>query len=311
MTHLIRGLHNLSTPLAGAVVAMGNFDGLHLGHQSLLLALKTAAKARGLPSVVILFEPQPREFFQKNNAIPRLMRFREKYLGLKKEGIDYCVCLYFNEALSSLSPEDFVQTVLVEKLNTKTMIVGDDFRFGAKRRGDVNVLKTLGERYHFEVQQINQYQFQGERVSSTTVRNALQAGKMALAKTYTGQYYRLLGKVAHGDKRGRELGFPTANIFLHRHLVALSGIYAVNVYGVGQDVYQGVAYVGTRPVFNGTRVIMEVHLFDFDGSLYGKNLEVEFLHKIRDDQHFDSIEKLIEQIKQDIREARAYFKQLR
>lgn len=303
---LIRGLHNFKKALAKSAVTLGNFDGLHLGHQELLAHLKSVAAQKNLPTVVILFEPQPREFFEKIPSVARLMRWREKYQALKAAGVDYCLTLKFNENLANLSADDFVKKILIEKCQAQFVLVGDDFRYGAKRLGDV---KTL-QKYGFPVEQLEPIKAQNTRISSTQIREALQQGQIELANELLGYPYTLLGKVAHGEKRGREWGFPTANIFLHRKLVPLNGIFAVNIYGADKKILKGSAYVGTRPVFNGVRVIMEVHILDFNGHLYGKNLKIEFLHKIRGDQHFTSIEALIAQIKQDVAATRAYFAQL-
>ncbi len=303
---LIRGLHNFKQALAKSAVTLGNFDGLHLGHQELLARLKAVAAQKKLSTLVILFEPQPREFFEKTPTVARLMRWREKYQALKAAGIDYCLVLYFKQKLANVSADDFVRQILIEKCNAQFVLVGDDFRYGAKHLGDVSSLQN----YAFEVEQLRAVVRQEKRISSTQIREALQKGEIEVANQLLGHPYTLLGKVAHGDKRGRELGFPTANIFLHRKRVPLSGIFAVRIHGADKKTLEGSAYVGTRPVFNGVRVIMEVHILDFSGDLYGKNLQVEFLHKIRDDQHFDTIGELVAQIQGDITATRAYFKQL-
>lgn len=301
---LIRGLHNFKKPLAASVVTLGNFDGVHLGHQALVDRIKKLAADLNAPTMVILFEPQPREFFKAEPSVPRLMRFREKYLALKAAGIDYCLCLYFNKKLAALSAEKFVQKILIDKCNAKAIVVGDDFQFGAKRAGDINLL----QQYNFAVEAVAPISVANRRVSSTRVRNALITGQIEYAARYLGHPYILIGKVAHGEKRGRELGFPTANIFLHRKQVPLSGIYAVRVHGIDNKIYFGSAYIGTRPVFNGTRVIMEVHVLDFSGDLYGKNIQVEVLHKIRGDANFDSVEALVKQINLDIAQTREFVK---
>lgn len=302
---LIRGLHNFKQALAKLAVTLGNFDGLHLGHQALLTRLKTVAAQKNLPTLVVLFEPQPREFFEKIPKVARLMRWREKFEALNAAGIDYCLTLKFNDALANLSADDFVRKILIEKCQAQFVLIGDDFRYGAKRLGDVNSLRD----YAFEVEQLAPVLKQNIRISSTQIREALQEGAIEKANSLLGHPYTLVGKVAHGEKRGRELGFPTANIFLHRKLVPLRGIFAVKIQGADKKILQGSAYVGTRPVFNGVRVIMEVHILDFSGDLYGKNLQVEFLHKIRDDQHFVTIQELVLQITGDIAATRAYFKQ--
>jgi riboflavin kinase/FMN adenylyltransferase len=304
---LIRGYYPSSRSLSGSVVTLGNFDGIHLGHQQLLKQLIKAGKSLSLPTVVITFEPQPKEFFTKQQAVPRLMRFREKWSALKNEMIDYVYCLRFNQKLADVAADEFVKKILVNQLHAKSVIVGDDFRFGAKRSGDIALLKQLGEHYGFSVIVVPTVTMANSRVSSTRVREALQAGDMTLAAKLLNRNYRLCGKVTHGEKRGRILGFPTANINLHRKLVPLSGVFVVRAYGINKHPYQGVANVGVRPVFNGARILLEVHLFDFHDDIYGRNLEIEFLHKLREEKHFGSIDALVAQIKQDAVDAKNYF----
>lgn len=304
---LIRGHYPSSSCLSGSVVTLGNFDGMHEGHQQLLKQLMTTATALSLPSVVITFEPQPKEFFAKQHTVPRLMRFREKWSSLKNEAIDYVYCLRFNQKLAELSAVDFIKQILVDQLQAKAVIVGDDLHFGAKRAGDIALLKQWGQRYGFAVIAVPTVTMANSRVSSTRVREALQAGDMTLAATLLNRTYRLCGKVVHGEKRGRILGFPTANINLHRKLVPVMGVFVVRVYGIDQQPYQGVAHVGIRSMFGGTRVLLEVHLFDFHGDIYGRNLEIEFLHKLREEEHFASVEALVEQIHRDVIDAKRYF----
>src|SRR3990167_7826385 len=304
---LIRGNDHLTQTLTGSVVTLGNFDSMHVGHQALLRQLKTLGEQRHLPTVLITFEPQPKEFFEKQQTVARLMRFREKYLAAQKYGIDHVVCLRFNRALADLSPEDFVKNILVDQLGMTAIVVGEDFRFGAKRRGNVDLLNALGERYHFQTFPIQAIALDGERVSSTRVRAALQAGDMKGAEKLLGHSYRLSGKVVHGNKIGRDLGFPTANINLHRKLVPIAGVFVIRASIEGEESYCGVANVGTRPVFNGTRVLLEVHLFDFHADIYQHHLEVEFLHKLRDEAYYDNRADLIAQIRLDVAAAKAWF----
>ncbi|WP_423062901.1 bifunctional riboflavin kinase/FAD synthetase [Candidiatus Paracoxiella cheracis] len=307
---LIRGNHNLSQPLQGAVVTLGNFDGMHLGHQALLNKLNAMRESLNLPSIVITFEPQPKEFFAKRETVPRLMRFCEKWLALKDYNIDYVFCLRFNQALASLSPEAFVKKILIDQLNAKVVIVGDDFRFGAKRAGDYAQLKQLGDKYGFQTIEMPTIMVDNERVSSTRVREALEAGDLNAAEKLLGRPYRLYGKVGHGDRLGRDLGYPTANVNLHRDLVPLGGIFVIRVYGLGDHPYEGVANVGTRPMVGGTRILLEAHLFDFNAEIYGHNIEVEFLHKLRDEERYDTLEELVEHIHQDVIDAKNYFRHL-
>ncbi|OGO93550.1 MAG: riboflavin biosynthesis protein RibF [Coxiella sp. RIFCSPHIGHO2_12_FULL_42_15] len=302
----IRGLHNLKNFTAKSVMTIGNFDGVHLGHQQLLQEVKRQSALLHAKSVVITFEPQPKEFFAKRPLVPRLMRFAEKYLALQRVGIDYFCCLYFNEALATLSAKAFVEDILLKKLNLKAIIVGYDFRFGADRKGDFALLQKLGKKYHFDAIEIPPFLFEKEPVSSTRIRAALCEGDMVLVQALLGQIFTLRGKVTYGHQRGRDLGFPTANIDLHRELVPISGVFVVRA-TLGGDVLNGVANVGIRPTFAGQRVLLEVHLFDFNRNIYGANLEVEFLHKLREEKRYDSFDALLQQIKKDVSEAKKYF----
>lgn len=303
---IIRGNCHLTHVLKGSVVTLGNFDGMHLGHQALLRQLIGVGRKLQLPTVLITFEPQPKEFFQQQ-PVSRLMRFREKCLAAENYGIDFVLCLRFNQTLADLSAEDFVKNILVDQLGMAAIVVGDDFRFGAKRAGDFALLKELGEQYNFQVVGVHTVDVEGKRVSSTRVREALRAGNMNVAEKLLGHSYYLFGKVLHGDKVGRDLGFPTANINLHRKLVPIAGIFVIRAHIFGDGIYNGVANVGTRPVFNGTRVLLEVYLFNFNADIYGHNMQVEFLHKLRDEERYDSVEKLIKQIHQDVIDAERYF----
>ncbi len=304
---LIRGRHNLSGRLRGCVITVGSFDGLHLGHRKLLQELKAAGQLLHLPAVVVTFEPPPKEFFSRKQTVPRLMRFREKWNALLEYNVDYLLCLQFNEALARLSPEDFVEEIVVNQLHAKAIIIGDDFRFGAKRAGDTALLKTFGEKWGFKVIEVPAVTHHGERISSTRVRAALQSGDLKLARALLKRPYRLCGKVVHGDGRGRQWGFPTANLHLHRSCVPVSGIFVVRAYGLGKNGFEGVASIGTRPTFNENRLVLEVYLFDFNENIYGKTLEIEFLHKLRDEVRYASVEALVDQIRKDVADARAYF----
>lgn len=303
---LIRGLHNLIVPLSGSLVTIGNFDGVHLGHQQLIHCLAKHRDQHQLPIVVITFEPQPKEFFAKQQAVPRIMRLTEKYRVLQALGVDYLCCLYFNDAFASLSAQDFVTDILLKRLNMRVMVVGHDFHFGAKRQGDFDLLRQLAAHQNFEVAQIPPITLDDGVVSSTRLRDALCAGDMSLVTRLLGRPYCLWGKVCYGRQRGRDLGFPTANINLHRDIVPLHGVFVVRAKWRGNSV-DGVANVGVRPTFHGTRVLLEVHLLDFSDSIYGENLQVEFLHKIRDEKRYDKFEALVTQIREDVQQARAYF----
>ena len=304
---LIRNRSPLLSQSCGCVVTLGNFDGIHLGHQVLLKKLEALKASSHLPVVLITFEPQPKEFFAKRQTVSRLMRFCEKWLALQAYSIDYVLCLQFNTALANLSPEQFVRQIVVGQLNAKIVVVGDDFHFGAKRAGDYEQLKKLGEQYSFQAIELPTVMLDGERVSSTRVRQALEAGNLDYAQQLLGRPYRLYGKVVHGDRLGRHLGYPTANINLHRQLVPLAGIFVIRVYGLGERFYNGVANLGTRPTVGGTRILLEVHLFDFNAEIYGRHIEVEFLHKLRDEVRYDAIEELVNQIRRDVKNAKGYF----
>lgn len=306
---LIRGINNIRNRVKCCAITIGNFDGLHLGHQQLINKLSEVSKKLKVPSLLITFEPQPNEFFNQGETVPRLMRFREKWHGLENFEIDLVLCIRFNQAFANISPQDFVEKLLVKQLGVKAIIVGDDFRFGAKRVGDFKLLQEYGRQHDFVVMDTPTLQLNGVRISSTRVRDALQAGDLQRVQKLLGRNYRLCGKVIHGDRVGRQLGFPTANFNLHRELVPLGGVFVVRAYGINDKPINGVANLGTRPAFGGTRVLLEVHLFDFNQQLYGRNLQIEFLHKLRDEEYYDRIEDLVMQIKKDIENGKNYFSQ--
>ncbi len=304
---LIRGLHNIRPDDRGCAATIGNFDGVHLGHQAVLGQVAERAGELGLPSTVITFEPQPQEYFAAGEAPPRLTRLREKVSALRRYGVERVLVLPFGPKLAALGAADFVQRVLVDGLQVRYLVVGDDFRFGRGREGDFEFLRRAGERHGFQVVHMHTFEIDGVRVSSTRVREALAAGDLAGAERLLGRPYRMQGRVAHGDKRGRTIGFPTANLFLHRRRSPLSGVFAVEMFGLEQEPVAGVANVGTRPTVDGTRALLEVHLFDFDRDIYGRHVAVEFAHKLRDEMRFDAFEALKAQIGNDVREARDWF----
>lgn len=314
--HIIRGIIHekrpldqaLSQQLPACVLTMGNFDGVHLGHQQLLKQLIQKAREKQLPSVVITFELQPQEYFLAAKAQEitktRLMRLREKCRALAEMGVDYCVCLNFNEQFAQVSAEDFVEQLLVKQLGVKAVIIGDDFRFGAKRQGTRELLIELGQRWGYEVNQLETIQCDAERVSSSRVRQALLNNNFEQAKQLLGRDYFLTGRVIHGDKRGRELGFPTANLYCAHQGILLRGIFAVTINGVEPSPLKGVANFGYRPMFNNDRLWLEVFIFDYSGDLYGKELTVNFIHKLRDEACFDTLEELVSQMQRDVAEAK-------
>ena len=304
---LIRGLHNLRPRHRGCVATIGNFDGVHLGHQAVIGQLAEKADSLCLPAVVITFEPQPMEYFAPDKAPSRLTRFREKLQALKRYAISRVLCLPFNKKLANLTYEEFIQQILVDGLDVKYLVVGDDFRFGKNREGHFEHLVEAGHQHGFQVVNMHTFAIDNERVSSTRIRHALEQGDMEQAEKLLGRDYRMGGRVAHGEKLGRELGYPTANIHIHRKVSPIHGIFAVEVFGLDEEPLTGVASIGTRPTVGGTKVILEVFLFDFDQDIYGKHLQVSFLHKIRDEEHFESLEVLKEKIAEDVIKAKAYF----
>jgi len=305
---LIRGLHNLRPRHRGCVATIGNFDGVHLGHQAVIGQLADKAQALNLPTLVMLFEPQPQEFFDPKGAPPRLMRLREKLQALRRYSVDRVLCVNFNARFAALEPEAFIRQVLIEGLGVRYLVVGDDFRFGHRRRGDFAMLQAAGREHGFQVVNLHSLAIDGARVSSTRVRAALAAADLAQAEKLLGRPVRLCGRVAHGDKLGRTLGVPTANIHLHRQNTPFKGIYVVELFGLPAEPLAGVASIGTRPTVGGTRTLLEVHLLDFDQNIYGKYVHVNFLHKLRDEKRFESLDELKTHIQQDIRDARAFFR---
>lgn len=305
---LFRGLHNFKRFTQGCVLTIGNFDGLHLGHQQVLANLKSKSKALGLPSVVMMFEPQPKEFFDPDDAPARLSALSEKLTLLLESKIDAVACIAFNRRLKGLSAQQFVQQLLVSGLNVKSLIVGDDFRFGCDRSGDFAYLEQAGGHFGFTVEDTQTLQTQGERVSSTWVRQCLAKADLEQVEALLGRAYSITGRVAHGQKLGRQLGVPTANVMLKRTKSPLNGVFAVKVTcKEASRVYQGVANIGLRPTVGGSQAVLEVHIFEYTGDLYGKRLTVTFLNKIRDEKRFDGLDALKTAIEHDIQQAKAYF----
>jgi riboflavin kinase/FMN adenylyltransferase len=308
---LIRGYRQRHFGGSGCVATIGNFDGIHLGHQAVLGQLAEKASELGLPSVVITFEPHPQEFFRPDAAPSRLTGFREKMQALRRYAVDHVLCLRFDRALADLPAQDFIQRVLVRSLGVRSLVIGGDFRFGQRRQGDVALLQQEGERNGFQVLVMRAFEIGGERVSSTRIRAALQQGDLAAAEKLLGRCYRLSGRVVVGDRRGRQLGFPTANIHLNRRnsRITLTGVFAVQVFGLEREPLQGIANIGTRPTVDGTQTRFEVHILDFAGDIYGRHLQVEFLSRLRDEARFESLEALRQQIRRDEIRARDFFEQ--
>ena len=314
---LIRGFYNLanhSVLANGCILSIGNFDGVHLGHQQILARLINKSIELGLPSVVMLFEPQPREFFAKKvddltacNVPARLMRLRDKLKYLEKSGIDFVLCVRFSERFAKLTAEEFIQDLLVKQLKVRYLSVGDDFRFGAKRVGDYHTLQEAGKTFDFTVEESHTHSFEQDRISSSLIRELLQKDKLALVEKLLGKPYSIAGRVAHGNKLGRTIGFPTANIMLNRLVVPIHGVYAVQV-ETKTGVFQGIANVGNRPTINGTKPLLEVHIFDFNRSIYGEAIEVRFIKKLRNEVKFSNFEALKQQIEKDKQQAVEFLK---
>ena len=304
----MRVLRGLSTPApAETVLTIGNFDGVHVGHRALLAHLREVGAARGLLPAVLTFEPHPREFFAPNAAPARLSTLREKLELLAEDGVQLaCVC-HFNAAFAALTACAFIEQVLVRTLRVRHLVVGDDFRFGADRVGDFALLQQAGERHGFTVATLDSVLVDGQRASSSGVREALAAGDLESAAQQLGRPYVMDGRVVHGDKIGRQLGFHTANIRIKHDPLPLSGVFAVEVAGLGPQPLPGVANLGRRPTVGGVRSLLEVHLFDFNRDIYGAHLTVRFRHKLRAEQKFPNFDALREQIARDVVEARAYF----
>ena len=302
---LVRGLHNLRPRHRGCVATIGNFDGVHVGHQAILALLRAHSERLGLPGCVVIFEPQPREFFAPDAAPPRLTRLREKLTLLQHNGVDRVLCLAFNRRLRELSAEQFVQQVLIDGLGVRHLEVGDDFRFGCDRSGDFAFLQQSGIAHGFTVEAANTVAESGERISSSRLRQVLAEGDFILASLLLGRPFSITGRVVYGQQLGRTIGAPTANVQLKRVNPPLHGVYRVSVELDGV-VLKGVANIGKRPSVSGDgKAHLEVHLFDFSGDLYGRRLTVVFHQKLRDEKRFDSLDALQAAIKADFAAARA------
>ena len=306
---LIRGLHNLRDRHRACALTIGNFDGVHLGHQAILKMLLEKARELDVDACIMSFEPLPQEYFTPEKAPARLTRLREKWCALEDTGMDQFLCIKFNHWLADLTAEEFIEHVLVEQLHVKYLVIGDDFRFGKGRIGDFEMLKEAGKKHGFEVVNSHSHCLNGERISSTAIRKALSSNELEHANEMLGRTYKICGRVAHGDKRGRTIGFPTANIKLHRHATPLSGVYAVTMSGIADHEVEGVANIGKRPTVDGHNLQLEVHLFDFDKSIYGEQVCVKFKHKLRDEKRFESFDALKDQIIKDSEQAKNYFAQ--
>lgn len=305
---LIRGIHNILPQHKGCVLTIGNFDGVHLGHQAVLTQVKQLAELHQLPSCVMVFEPQPLELFAGAAAPARISRFREKYQALAALGIDRLLCVGFNQAFAAQQPEQFIQTLLLDKLGVKHLIVGDDFQFGKNRTGNYALLQQAAQQYGFSLNSTSSLKLGELRVSSTLIRQALEGDQLLLAQSMLGRPFTLTGRVRHGRKLGRDLGFPTANVWLYRRKLPVSGVYAITARTLYGE-FQGVANIGNRPTVQGVREQLEAHLFDFNNDLYGSQIEVTLRHKLRAEQRFANLDALKQQIAADTIAAKQYFSQ--
>lgn len=301
---ITRGMKLARAAGHACVAAIGNFDGVHLGHQAILSVLANRSREAGLPAAVLTFEPHPREYFAPREAPARLMRLRDKVEALAAMGVGRLHVLRFDAVLSSWDGPTFIDRILGRALGAKRVVIGEGFRYGRDRRGDVALLRSEGMHLGFEVDEVPRYEIGGLRVSSTRLREALAAGRLDEARSLLGRDYRISGRVVAGDRLGRRLGYPTANIRLQRRASPLAGVFAVRVSGAGLSRQSGVASVGTRPTVGGGEWLLEVHLFDFDGELYRRRLAVDFVARLRDEVHYPDLPTMTAQMHEDARAAR-------
>lgn len=298
----IRSISQLRKHHQNCVATIGNFDGVHLGHQAVFKQLATKAAELQLPMVAMIFEPQAQEFFLPDKAPARLTRLREKLLAFRRyTNIDQVLCLNFNKKFANLSAEDFIQQILVNGLKIQHLVIGDDFRFGQQRKGDFKLLQKYNS---FSVEKSKTFQIDEQRVSSTRIRQTLKQANLEDASKLLGRPFTICGRIAYGKQLGRKIGFPTANIAIHRRISPLNGIFAVKLHGITEKALLGAASIGTNPAVNGKELLLEVHIFDFDKNIYGHYVEVEFIQKIRDEEKFSSIEELKQNIERDVKIAK-------
>lgn len=304
---LVRHLDDLPYPEldAGSVVTIGAYDGLHLGHQQLLDRVTGLAGEHGLTAVVMSFEPMPKEFFGGSNSPARLMRFREKFESLASRGVDLFYCPRFAASMRDIPAPDFIRRVLIHGVSARYVVVGDDFRFARRREGTIEHLEQTASVLGYSVEQVSSVIVDGIRVSSTAIREALGAGDMQRAAALLGRPYRMSGKIVKGDRLGRTLGYPTANVDLRRRQSAVMGVFAARVHGLDGGPHDAVASVGSRPTFDGTVPILEVHLFDFDDDIYGRYIHVDFIGWLRGQEKFDAVDELVAQMHVDADNARS------
>lgn len=304
---LLRRVQNVADFSCGTVTTIGNFDGVHLGHQALLATLREQAQRLKLPMVVMLFDPQPGEFFYGETSPARLSNLREKARLLKHCGVDYIYCLKFDKNLALMSAHEFANHYLFHVLKSKYLLVGRDFRFGRQRLGDIALLNQLGLIHACVVAEFNDFFMHGQRVSSTYIRKLLRKGELVEAALLLGRFYSISGRVVAGDGIGRQWGLPTVNLTLSDNAFALKGVFCVSVKRFNKPDLLGVANLGCRPTVKGIKNRLEIHLFDFNESCYGECLQVNFLNKLRDEIKFSSVDALISQIHRDIAMAQLFF----
>jgi riboflavin kinase/FMN adenylyltransferase len=302
---IFRGIPtHTDTPIA---LTLGNFDGVHWGHQAMLKRLRKAATELKILAAVMTFEPHPREFFSPHNAPPRLTSLREKIRVFQEYGIERVYICHFNRHFADLSAQEFIKEY-VDRLQVKWLLIGDDFRFGKDRTGDLKLLQQSAQQSGFTVEHMDSVLVNGKRVSSSLIREKLSDGNFRAVEDFLGRSYSMIGKVAHGKKIGRSLGFPTANILVKHNRAPFYGIFVVSVIGLGSHALQGVASLGVRPTLNeNDRPILEVHIMNFDEQIYGRYIEVRFLKKLRDEEKYPDLKKLTDQIARDVENAKNYF----
>jgi riboflavin kinase/FMN adenylyltransferase len=304
---LIRHLSDLSSTdlRQGSAVTIGAFDGLHLGHEQLLARIKSASETHGLATLVMSFEPTPAEFFSSERPPARLMRFREKFEALADHGIDYFYCPRFSSGMRSISTQDFIRRILLHGLRMRHVVVGDDFHFASRRSGSVADLYRNARLLDYTVAQQSSIIIDDTRVSSTAIREALWSGDMQRAAALLGRPYRMSGAVVEGQRLGRSLGYPTANVDLRRRQSAVMGIFAARVHGLKEGPLDAVASVGTRPTFDGVKPLLEVHIFDFERDIYGEYIHVDFVARLRSEEKFEQVDELVAQMHRDADNARS------
>ncbi|AEO08510.1 FMN adenylyltransferase [Buchnera aphidicola str. Ak (Acyrthosiphon kondoi)] len=307
---IIRGIHNIKEINSNSVVTIGNFDGIHLGHQELFLKTYQIGIKYKLLTIIILFEPQPLEFLKKNNSPPRITQFREKVKRIAAYNFNNILCIRFNKSFESLSAEDFIINILINKLHVKFIVIGDDFRFGFQRNGNINLLKKLGEKYQFNVIKVKSLYKNNIKISSTNIRKALSENNIKLASLFLGRTFSISGRVIHGHAIGRTINYPTANILLNKNFVLNNGVYAVKIKYSSNKKVTGISNIGIKPSFFNIQKnkLLEVYLFNIEIDLYGKDIEVFIYKKIRDERVFFSLQELKDQISKDILMVKKYFK---